>query len=182
LEDVAEHVADEPEHAKTLLHRSVDRLNAAVADLRGYVLGLRPVQAGDQPLTESLALLADQARANALLDVELDISPAAAAMLDRMRREAAYYIAADAFGNIARHARARHASVRLSQTGDGVVLEISDDGVGFDLAQSASGHGLHNMRERAFAVGATCDVRSAPGTGTRVRLTLPLAGPRPEES
>lgn len=173
LEDVADRVAEEPEHAKAQLARAVDRLNAAIADLRGYVLGLRPVQATEQPLSESLALLAEQARSNALIDVDVEIAPDAAAKLDRARREAAYYIAADALGNIARHARARHATVRLFSNDGSVVLQITDDGVGFDFRTSTSGHGLHNMRERAFAVGGTLEVHSAPGSGARVRLELP---------
>ncbi len=173
LEDVADRVDEEPAHAKAELLRSVDRLNAAIADLRGYVLGLRPVQASDQPLTTSLALLADQARSNALIDVEVDIDEASAERLDRARREAAYYIAADALGNIARHARARHASVRLFEVDGAVILQITDDGVGFDFETSTTGHGLHNMRERAFAVGGTLEVNSAPGQGARVRLELP---------
>jgi len=174
LEDIAERVDTEPARAKDQLWRSIDRLNAAIADLRGYVLGLRQVQASDQPLTESLPLLAEQARSNALIDVDVQISGDAAARLDQPRREAAYYIAADALGNIARHARARHASVRLFDEDSGVVLQIADDGVGFDFAASTSGgHGLHNMRERAFAVGGTLRVESQPGRGARVRLELP---------
>jgi signal transduction histidine kinase len=173
LEDVAERVDSEPAHAKDRLWRSIDRLNAAIADLRGYVLGLKPVEASEQPLTESLRILAEQARSNALIDVRVDISPAAAGRLDRPRREAAYYIAADALGNIARHARARHASVELTSEDGRVVLQIVDDGVGFDFEASTSGHGLHNMRERAFAVGGTLRVESEPGRGARVRLELP---------
>ncbi len=173
LEDVADRVAEEPEHAKTQIARAVDRLNAAIADLRGYVLGLRPVQATEQPLSESLTLLAEQARSNALIDVDVDIASEAAVSLDRARREAAYYIAADALGNIARHARARHATVRLFRSDGSVVLQITDDGVGFDFRTSTTGHGLHNMRERAFAVGGTLEVHSAPGSGARVRLELP---------
>ena len=181
LEDVADRVSEEPEHARVQLQRSVDRLNAAIADLRGYVLGLRPVQASDHPLTESLAMLAEQARSNALLDVDVDVDADAAGALDRARREAAYYIAADALGNIARHARARHVLVHLYRRDGSVILEIADDGVGFDLAQSPSGHGLHNMRERAFAVGGTLELRSAPGTGARVRLELPGGLPATED-
>jgi len=173
LEDVADRLGTEPEDSKAQLLRAVDRLNAAIADLRGYVLGLKPVEASDQPLTESLALLAEQARSNALIDVRLDVSADAARALDRRRREAAYYIAADALGNIARHARARRASVLLATRDGKVVLEIHDDGVGFDVGSSATGHGLHNMRERAFAVGGTMTVTSTPGTGARIRLELP---------
>ena len=173
LEDVAERVDTEPAQAKAQLWRSIDRLNAAIADLRGLVLGLRQVQAFDQPLTESLPLLADQAASNALIEVEVQVSPDAAGRLDQPRREAAYYIAADALGNIARHARARRASVRLFDENGAVVLQIADDGVGFDFEATTSGHGLHNMRERAFAVGGTLRVESQPGKGARVRLELP---------
>jgi len=103
----------------------------------------------------------------------VQVSPDAAGRLDQPRREAAYYIAADALGNIARHARARRASVRLFDENGGVVLQIADDGVGFDFEATTSGHGLHNMRERAFAVGGTLRVESQPGKGARVRLELP---------
>ena len=173
LEDVADRLDDDPEHAKTQLRRSADRLNVAIADLRGYVLGLRPIAASDQPLEESLTLLVDQARSNARIDVTIALAPGPATLLDRDRREAAYYIAADALGNIARHARARHAWVQLFAEQGKVVLEITDDGVGFTFDQDATGHGLRNMRERAFRVGGTLQVESTPGRGARVRLELP---------
>lgn len=176
LEDVADRLIEEPEDSKAQLLRAVDRLNAAIADLRGYVLGLKPVEASDQPLVESLKLLAEQARSNALIDVEVNVSSEAAGALDRARREAAYYIAADALGNIARHARARHAWVQLFRHDGKVVLEIKDDGVGFMVDTSSAGHGLHNMRERAFAVGGTVTVASKPGAGARVRLEMPAEG------
>ena len=174
LEDVAERLHEDPEDAKAQLMRSVDRLNAAIADLRSYVLGLRPITASDRPLEESLAHLAEQARSNALIDVDLDIAEGAAARLGRERREAAYYIAADALGNIARHARARRVSLQLFERNGDVVMEITDDGVGFIVDQATPGHGLGNMRDRAFAAGGTLQVESAPGSGARVRLELPL--------
>jgi signal transduction histidine kinase len=178
LEDVAERLDKEPEDSKRQLWRSIDRLNAAIADLRGYVIGLKPVEAANQPLEQSLAMLAEQAHSNALLDVEVDVRGDAAQSLDRPRAEATYYIAADALGNIARHARARHASLRLFHEDGIVVLEVSDDGVGFDYESATSGHGLGNMRERAFAVGGTLRVESRPGHGTRVRLALPMVKER----
>jgi two-component system, NarL family, sensor histidine kinase DevS len=173
LEDVAERLDEDPEQSKRQLWRSIDRLNASIADLRGYVIGLRPVEAGNQPLGQSLAMLAEQARSNALLDVEVDVKDGIPERLDRPRSEAAYYIAADALGNVARHARARHASLRFYEDEGVIVLEVSDDGVGFDYESATSGHGLGNMRERAFAVGGTLRVESRPGHGARVRLELP---------
>jgi signal transduction histidine kinase len=106
--------------------------------------------------------------------VDVAVSDAAAAALDGVGREAAFYIAADALANIARHARAQRASLRLSLEDDHVTLEITDNGVGFDYARATEGHGLRNMRERAFAVGGQLQVESAPGSGSRLRFKVPL--------
>jgi two-component system, NarL family, sensor histidine kinase DevS len=173
LEDVAARLDVEPEQSKRQLWRSIDRLNASIADLRGYVIGLRPVEGANQPLGPSLVMLAEQASSNALLHVKVDIQDGAPEKLDRARSEAAYYIAADALGNIARHARARHASLRFFEEDGASILEVTDDGVGFDYESATGGHGLGNMRERAFAVGGTLRVESRPGSGARVRLELP---------
>ena len=176
LEDAAERVASEPAVSAKVLGRAVDRLNASIADLRNYVLGLRPVRGSERPLTESLPTLAAQARTNALLDIDVSVSPDAAAALDANRREAAFYIAADALGNVQRHARARRAWLRLFAEDSTVVLEVKDDGVGFDYERAVDGHGLRNMRERAFSVGGRLNVATAPGQGSRVRFELPMRG------
>jgi len=174
LEDAAERIEREPAAAREVILRGVDRLNAAIADLRSYVLGLRPVRGSDRPLTESLSNLAEQARSNALLDVDLAISDDAAESLDPATREAIFYIAADALGNVARHARAQRASIRLFLRDADVVLEVTDNGVGFDYANATEGHGLRNMRERAFAVGGQLHVDAAPGSGSRLRFEVPI--------
>ena len=175
LEDAAERSDREPAASREVLSRAVDRLNSAIADLRSYVLGLRPVRGSDRPLTESLPTLATHARSNALLDVDVNVSEAAAYALDDPSREATFYIAADALANIARHARAQHAVVRLTRQDSRVVLEVADDGVGFDSARAADGHGLRNIRQRAFSVGGQIHVDSAPGRGTRLRFEVPVS-------
>jgi signal transduction histidine kinase len=174
LEDAAARIEREPAASRAVVLRAVDRLNAAIADLRSYVLGLRPVRGSDRPLTESLRTLAEQARSNALLDVDVAVSAKAAEALDSAAREATFYIAADALGNVARHARAQRASLRLFLRDSHVVLEVTDNGVGFDYANATEGHGLRNMRERAFAVGGQLHVDATPGSGSRLRFEVPI--------
>jgi len=173
IEDASAQVDAAPQDARTQLSRAVDRLNAAIADLRNYVLGLRPVRGSDRPLRESLPTMAQQIGANALLIVDVKVDADAELALDRAEREALFYVAADALGNVARHARARNVELRVSRELGDVVLEVADDGVGFDSAEKMGGLGLRNMRQRAFDVGARLEVSSTPGSGTRLRMRLP---------
>jgi signal transduction histidine kinase len=103
----------------------------------------------------------------------VSVDPIAEASLDAAGREAVFYVAADALGNVARHARARHVGLSLRRDGAAVVLEIVDDGVGYDTTASVGGLGLRNMRERAFNAGARLEVTSTPGAGTRLQLRIP---------
>lgn len=85
-------------------------------------------------------------------------------------------IAREALCNVARHAQASHASMRLQRTAQGVRLLVEDDGVGV-AGSSAAGeahHGLAIMRERASRLGAALNVEPAAGGGTRVQLELAL--------
>ena len=174
IEGAAERIETEPGAARAELARAVDRLTGAIAALRSYGLGLRPIRGSDRPLRESLPTLAEQVGANALLLTDVSIDPQAEAGLDHVAREAVFYVAADALGNVARHARARRASLRLSRSDGDVVLEIADDGVGFETKTSVGGLGLRNMRERAFAIGGQLEVTSAPGKGTEIRMRIPV--------
>jgi signal transduction histidine kinase len=92
-----------------------------------------------------------------------------------MVKEAVYRVAREALQNVARHAGARHLTVRLVATTDHITLEIADDGVGFDPTQPLPGHlGLTSMRERIANVGGGLDLTSTPGRGTRIRARVPV--------
>jgi signal transduction histidine kinase/ligand-binding sensor domain-containing protein len=90
-----------------------------------------------------------------------------------------YLVLKEALHNAARHARASEVRIEVTEAGGELVAEVRDDGVGFapsdpGPAGARSGHGLRNLRERAARVGAKLAVDSAPGAGTRVRLSLRL--------
>ena len=81
-------------------------------------------------------------------------------------REALYRIAHETLNNAAKHADARHATIRFAHDGHALVLEVSDDGTGFDPTESYPGHlGLRSMRERAEMIGAQLEIASAVGRG-----------------
>jgi signal transduction histidine kinase len=93
-----------------------------------------------------------------------------------------FRIAQGIIGNIMQHAQAKNASVRLECNARECVLEIKDDGKGFDVSKitrvdkGGRGAGLFTMKERARLVGGRCSVKSQPGKGTRVVVKVPLKG------
>jgi signal transduction histidine kinase len=94
-----------------------------------------------------------------------------------------YRIAQEALHNVVKHSGARHAHVALGGNGDGVSLQVTDDGAGFDLraAEGNGGLGLVSMRERLRLVGGTIAIDSRPLDGTRIDVRVPLgAVGRPE--
>lgn len=90
-----------------------------------------------------------------------------------------YRILQEALTNSARHAQAQHITVTLHDTAADVVLEVDDDGQGFDVAQvessatSQGGLGLLGMRERAHLLDGSLVIESEPGQGTRIRVQVP---------
>ncbi|HJZ26199.1 MAG TPA: ATP-binding protein, partial [Streptosporangiaceae bacterium] len=86
---------------------------------------------------------------------------------------AVYRTAQEALQNVAKHAAAQSVRIRLSRHAERVLLEVSDDGAGFDPAQVNGGYGLRGMRARVAEAGGTLTVRSAPGAGTHVCAMVP---------
>jgi two-component system nitrate/nitrite sensor histidine kinase NarX len=85
----------------------------------------------------------------------------------------------EALNNVARHAAAQHARLRIAPAGaDRIEIVIEDDGTGLAGAPRAGGshYGLEIMRTRARRLGGSLDIGPRPGGGTRVRLSLPAAG------
>jgi two-component system, NarL family, sensor kinase len=92
---------------------------------------------------------------------------------------AVYRIAQEALQNVMKHAGAERVQLRLSVAAGAVLLEISDDGVGFDPATTTEragpmGYGLPGMQQRAELLGGQLTADSTPGRGTMIRLRVPL--------
>jgi len=82
----------------------------------------------------------------------------------------------EALVNARRHSGAGSVEVRLRAEGGALVAEVTDDGEGFNTASTRAGVGLSAMRERVEGLGGMFEVKSQPGEGTKVRVTVPLGG------
>ena len=143
----------------------------AHAELRAVISGLAPPDLGQHGLAESLRRYA--ALAGMVQGVKVRFRASEIPALGAGREAAAYRIAQEALHNALRHSGASEIEISLHRTARRVVLAVTDDGRGFAPDAPASGLGLASMRERAAAAGAMLSVDSAPGSGTRVTLTLP---------
>jgi PAS domain S-box-containing protein len=154
----------------------------ALAEMRAMLLELRPSALDESDLGELLRQLADAITGRARLPVAVNIQTQRTLPSDV--KVALYRVAQEALNNVAKHAQASHVAVSLrdvssieeGQGQGGVELCISDDGKGFDSTPASPEHfGLGIMRERAEAIGATLDIASKPGQGTRVTVVWQAA-------
>ena len=93
-----------------------------------------------------------------------------------------YRIAQEALNNAIKHGRADNISVCLRGTQDSVQLSVHDNGVGFDARTAPAGLGLISMTERVEHVGGALQIRSEPGGGTQVDVSVPVSSSRGRET
>lgn len=149
------------------------RLARGLADLsmdeaRAAIGGLRPPVLDDLGLAGGLTSLA---RSLPQLPVAVDVVEV---RLPEARELALYRIAQEALQNVVKHSGATHARLTFTVADGTARLDIVDDGRGFDADEKSDGYGMHSMAERADLVGGTLAVRSRPGTGTSVCVTVPM--------
>jgi len=174
IETLSRRMAPVPASVAADFTRVVRYLNELVEHLRLLARDMRPMLLRDLGLEGSLRSLAD-GMASATTRVSAEF-PSAVPRLDEEIELAVYRIAQEALANAARHADASMIVVTLTITAGRLLLEVSDDGRGFDAEPGThvDALGLVSMRERALALGGVFQVVSAPGEGTVVRLDCPL--------
>jgi two-component system, NarL family, sensor histidine kinase UhpB len=133
---------------------------------------LRPEALDDLGLPSALAALCERVARPAGLRVDQTVQPVLPELSDE-EELVVYRVAQEALTNVLRHAGCDRAALTLQAEGGELVLEVRDEGKGFD-AGAVAANGLLGMRERALLVGARLDLRSRPGRGTIVRLALQL--------
>jgi len=173
-EAAATQIDDDPIAARAQLGRLRDLSKEALDELRSLILGLRPPELERDGLAVTLRKEVEMVARTHGTDVELQVDPGVTS--DGGERELALLrIAHEALHNAVRLAHAEHVVVRLTGDDGRTVIEVSDDGIGFDphAADVRSRHlGLTSMEERTRELQGHLKIRSAPGQGTTVRVEL----------
>jgi len=169
-------VESNPHKTVLKLEQAIEDLNSTIRDIRTYIMDLRPRQFRGENLNDSLQRLVDETRANTHLQVILSGPQDGELILPTAIATALFHICQEALANVAKHAQAHQANIHLWTIPGRVLLEISDDGIGFDIPQMrmALGHGLANMVTRAHKVGGDIEINSDLGKGTTILAWAPL--------
>ncbi len=143
---------------------AIEELKETIQDLRDLARGVHPAILTDRGLAPAVRALAERAPVPVEVDVTPDRFPAPV-------EAAAYFFVAEALTNAIRHAEASSVALRGTRTEGFLEMEVSDDGRGG--IDAPGGSGLQGLRDRVEALGGTLEIRSEPGSGTRLKVRLP---------
>jgi PAS domain S-box-containing protein len=158
--------------------KNVSELHAtareAMLDMRMLIFELRPPVLAQEGLAAALQARLTAVEARAGLHTELKVE--GEKRLSLPVDTELFWVAVEALNNVVKHASARHLAVRLAYDDNSILLEICDDGVGFDpaVARQEGGMGLQGIEERVLRMRGQWEIRSAPGAGTTLRVTAAL--------
>jgi len=176
LEAVDAHLAQEKvDRARTIVRETMERARHTLTEARRAIDDLRAPQAPG--LGE--AVRAEAERFTAATGIPCALTLELTAAVPEACAEVAIRVVSEGLSNVARHARAGSASLRIANVmkTNTLEIEIADDGVGFDAQAVEAGHyGLLGMRERVRLAGGGFEIDTAPGRGTRLTVRIPLEG------
>jgi signal transduction histidine kinase len=158
--------ASDPEAAAAIVGQAHEQAKEALAELRNLVRGVHPPVLSDRGLDAALSGLAALSPVPVTVRVDLPVRPSASV------EAIAYFVVAEALTNVAKHARASHAEVTVTRSGDLLRLVITDDGAG---GADPRGQGLSGLAARVAGVDGQFRVTSPDGGPTSLEVVLPCA-------
>ncbi|WP_077001076.1 CHASE3 domain-containing protein [Variovorax sp. KK3] len=163
-------LAESPDATQRLQHLN-DLLNSGIALKRRIIEDLRPSSLANLGLIASLEILGREFAERSGVEIEMVLEPVA---LDEANQLTVYRMVQESLTNIGKYAHASEASIVMKNYNNHVVVEVNDNGRGFDArAARVASHGLAGMRHRVEAAGGKLAIASTPGQGTRLSASLP---------
>jgi len=166
---------EEPDQTRTRIDQSIEDLNSTIRDLRAFIMDMRPRQLYEENLMDGLQRLINEFQVNSLLEATLSGPSEGLENLPDPQAIALFHICQEALANVAKHAHASKVEVLVWGTPNRVLMEVHDDGRGFDpeKIQLTLGHGISNMQTRARNVGGDLEITTEPGEGTTIMVWVP---------
>ncbi len=168
-----EAIASDSEQALASIDYVLALAEAGLAEMRALIFELRPESLEIEGLVAALTKQVAVLRTRYKLNVEADLGEEPDLSMEM--KHALYRIAQEALHNIVKHARASVVVLRLARQTNEIILQVRDNGRGFDQAGHFPGHlGLRSMHERVSKMGGTLTIESVPGQGTCVGVRMPI--------
>jgi signal transduction histidine kinase len=170
----------DPKAAAEELFKMEDLARRTTKEIRHMLFTLRPLVLESQGLVAALQQLAEKMHETHNQNVIVEAEPGVDGRLELNHMGVLFYIVEEAVNNARKHAQAEHIWVRLKTQNDVLLVEIQDDGVGFNVGAVDASYdkrgslGMVNMRERAEMVSGAVKIDSAEGRGTKLTVFVPL--------
>lgn len=166
--------SQDPDQSMASLDYVIRLAEAGLAEMRALIFELRPESLATEGLVAALLKQVAVLRARYKLTVEADLGEEGALSFEQ--KEGLYRITQEALHNIIKHAHASTVRLRLASQQREVILDIEDDGRGFEPTRTFPGHlGISSMRERTEKLGGTLALESHSGQGTCIRVRVPIS-------
>ena len=164
---------DNPEKLKEPLNYILSLAEGGISEMRALIFELRPESLENEGLVAAIIKQADALQARYKITVRTDLCEEPDCPLDV--KEALYRITQEGMQNVIKHARAACVEIHLTEDNSHLILEIKDNGKGFDPTRSFPGHlGLRSMSERVDKIDGEINVQSEPGVGTSIKVVAPI--------
>lgn len=171
--EAAEQARSRPAELSRHLDQARALARSGLTEARRSVRALRPEQLEDASLPEAIGELTRAWSDRSGVPVEVETT-GTSTPVDPAIEAAIFRAAQEALSNVAKHATASRVHLTLTYLHDALLLDVADNGTGFDPAAPAHGYGLVGMRQRLAAVGGSLTVESTPGGGTTLNAAVPL--------
>ncbi|HJX40949.1 MAG TPA: sensor histidine kinase, partial [Anaerolineales bacterium] len=174
-------VTREPKSASDELYKIEELARRTSKEIRQMLFTLRPLILESEGLSAALQDLANKVQENHHQQVLVEADPKVEEQMEVGKQGVVFFIVEEAVNNARKHAKAEHIRIRLRKRGEMALLEIQDDGVGFDVQsveedyQRRGSLGMINLQERAEMVNGVLRIDSTPGRGTNVTVSIPLS-------
>jgi signal transduction histidine kinase len=162
------------------IRQAIADIELEIENLRRIITDLRPSMLDDLGLLPAIEALLDRGR-DAGLEIRSEVMLPDSGKFDAELETTIYRIVQETLTNVVKHASATTVCVLIDQSDGGVIIEVDDDGIGFDIGARAAGYGLAGMRERVYLASGSLELQSDEA-GTRIRVRLPARDSTEESS